>query len=231
VLARIGNALVIPAVRSNARLVETLERLRTRVESCQTGVREAENSNATEVIKAAELKLYDEAVKISLDLDDLEKRHPVLTQCGTAWTTPDGKLEAKYQKTARGTFYRFGYRQHTGRLLTDAHDEKRRRVAQFGTNPMYPKASYSCPGFGTDPAHLAYDRFGVQPDHREPVTSHWERQGRRTTQIDREQWDTDITSLIAMWPRRGPLPQPEEGLRRRALQPADRAGIRRAAVT
>ena len=199
VLGRIDRALTNSTVKANRDLVTSLTKCSRDIELYQDAVRTAQGIGKKETANA-EYVLGNEARKIAKKLDRIGAKYDIVELQGSPWTTPEGMLLPRFRTEVRRLFYRYGYRDHTGRLLTMAHDEKRRRAVEFGANPMFARASYVCPGHGDDPAHLAYDVDGVQADHRKPVTTHWEETGRRTTQAKREEWDTDITNLVAMCP-------------------------------
>ena len=67
---------------------------------------------------------------------------------GTRWTDPDGKIKEPFRTGGRlrAIFYGTGYQQHTGALLTRAHDKKQSLAASLRANPMFVQQSFYCPG-------------------------------------------------------------------------------------
>ncbi|WP_458315706.1 phage tail protein [Mycolicibacterium brisbanense] len=173
-----------------------LRGLRGKLERVQKQVELAWAISDKSKIPPAEAALSDACSDVAVELGRIGTKFNIANLAGTIWTV-DGKIREEVD--IRRKFYgpAAAYQQHRGELLARQIQQKFDEP-QWANHPRLREGTYVCPGATrgrkvTSP-HLHTQEDGAV-DHKEPVTSHWEKFGRRGSQQIREDWYGSLENL------------------------------------
>src|SRR6185369_5125230 len=144
----------------------------------------------------AELELSDACSDVAVEVGKIGTKFNIAGLKGTIWTV-DGKIREGID--IRRKFYgpAKAYQQHWDELMTRQINQKFTEP-RWANNPMLRSGTYVCPGATrgskTKPPHLNDQNDGAV-DHKEPVTSHWQKTGRKSDQDIRETWYGSVDNL------------------------------------